>query len=279
MKKLFLLAVIILFFSTPVFAACNYESFCPQNPETSSNIGQLFSQASGSNFIAEQFVDNYIKQELKKATGQDFNVDIKAFSISDLLAGKFRSLSVNGQNVKLQGLYMSSLTLSTACNFNYIDFQAQKPKENMVLSVHAEISGEDLKNSFKYGGYAQQFNSTNFSPLGLSSCKIYTDTINMSGGRIFFTVNSSPYGNYKPFDISVAADINIADGKVITSQISFINIYAGFDLTKFSNWLNPKQYMSFPVNILGNNSQVKIQDIKLSGNKAYVNAFIIIPKS
>jgi hypothetical protein len=278
MKKLILI-LFILIFAKPVFATCRYENFCPQNPKTSSDFEQVLSQASGSNFVAEQFVNNYIKQELKKATEQDFNVDIKAFSVSDLLAGKFRSLSVGGQNIKLQGFYFSSLQLSTVCQFNYIDFKTQKPKENMVLNFKTEISGEDLKNSFKYGGYAQQFNSTDFSPLGLSSCRIYPDTISISGGRIFFTINSAPYGNYKPFDISVAADINVAEGKVITSQISFINIYAGFDLTKFSNWLNPKQYMSFPTNILGNNAQVHIQDIKLVGDRAYVNAFIIIPKN
>lgn len=280
-KKLILLISTIIFVVLPSFANCDYLNYCSDKGNiTSSPIGQFFSDKTGVTFLAEQFVDNSIKNELKKYTNQDFNVDLKAFNLSDLINGNFKSLTVTGNNIEIQGVHISSLKVQTLCDFNSIDIKQNtiKLKENMVLGVWLEISEEDLRNTFSYNNYADEFNKTDLSSLGLYSCRIYPETIGISDGKLYFTINAVSAGKHSPFDIAICGDIIVKDGNVIKSQINLINIFTGFDLTKFSNWLNPVQYMNFPVNILGYKAQVKIQNINLIENKAFINGIIFIPK-
>lgn len=80
---------LFLIFSQKAFAMCDYSNFCPQShSSTASNIMQFFSNVSGSTYLSEQFADNLIAQELQKHTGQNFSVDIKAYSTGELLNGK-----------------------------------------------------------------------------------------------------------------------------------------------------------------------------------------------
>lgn len=283
MTKIILIVSLIIFCTLPTFASCNYMEYCParkiNNP---SQIGDFFSDKTGANFLAEQFVNNLIKNELKKYTNQDFNVDLKAFSLNDLLSGDFKSLTITGSNLSIQGIHISSLKIQTLCDFNSIDIKQNpvKLKENMVLGVWAEFSAEDLRNTFSNEIYAKGFNKADLSPIGLHSCKIYPSTIGIADRKLYFTINALPVWKYSPFDIAICADVMVRDGKVIKSQINLINLFTGFDLTKFSNWLNPIQYMNFPLNLLNTTARVQIQDINISeDNKIFLNGVIFIPKS
>lgn len=283
MKKWLLLIIFIALFSTPAFASCNYLNRCPQYPPNlSSNVNQFFSNATGTTFLAEQFAQKMIKQELAKATNQNFEVTVKAFSVEDLLAGKVKSIKITGNNVEIQGIHISSLKVQTLCNFNSININARpiKLRENAVLGVWAEFSGEDLRKSIEYKNYSQAVSTIDLSNLGISSFRVYSSTISMENGKLYFTINATPSGPYKPLDIAVGADINVQNGNVISSKINLINLYTGFDLSKFSNYLNPVNYLKFPINLAGNQkAEVQIQNVNIIGNRAFLYGTIFLPKS
>lgn len=282
MKRFFLLVSFILFFTAPVFATCDYLNRCPAYyPNVSSNLAQFFSNATGTTYLAEQFAQNMIKQELAKATNQIFEVNVKAFSLEDLFEGKFKSLTVTGSNIELGGIYLSSLKIQTLCNFNSVDIKSRpiKLRENAVLGVWVEFSAQDLRNSIEYGNHSQEVSKIDLSGLAISSFRVYSPTINIENGKLYFTINAKPMGPYKPMDISIGADIKVQDGNVISSKIDMINLYSGFNLTQFSNSLNPINYLKFPINLSGTQkAEVQIQDVNIVDNRAFLHAMIFIPK-
>lgn len=282
MKKLISLIIFMLLFSPKSFAACDYLNRCPEvNSGISSQTSQFFSNVTGTTFFAEQFAQNLIKNELKKATGQNFDVVLSTFSVEDLLKGNFKSLTVSGNNVEIQGFHFSYIKLQTLCGFNSVDINTKpiRIRENAVLDFSLELSGEDLKNTIEYGNYSKELSKIDLSRIGISSFYVYPSTIRIENEMLYFTINATPKGPYKPMDIIIGADIKVENEKIISSRFNFINLYTGFDLTQFSDMLRALNNLNFPI-YLANNKRVEIQirNINISNDKALINGMIFIPK-
>lgn len=281
MKKLFLI-IFIAFFAAPTYAACNYMNYCATSPYTVQNPAQAIADATGTTALIENLAKDMIKNELKKATGQNFDVDIKVFGLSELLQGKFKSLTITGNNVEIEGFHFTSIKLQTLCDYNYIDIKSSPiaPRENMVLSVAIEASAADLRNTIEYKDYSSRFSRINLSQIGISSFKVYSPTIDIRGGKLYFTINAKPIGNYPPMDIAIGANLRAQNARIVASQVDFINLYTGFDLTKFSSLLGNITSLTFPVRLIGNKtSEIQIQSVNLVGDRAYINGIVFIPKS
>lgn len=283
MKKLILVLSFIVFFASPTFANCNYLGKCPQySPNKIEKASQFFSNTFGTTSLAENFAKNVIEKELKQATNQDFNVDIQAFSLSELIEGKFKSLSIIGNNIVLEGLHLSSLKIQTLCDFNHIDIRKKplKLKENMVLGFWAEISDEDLRNTLQTKAYLDKLSHISLYDVGIASYEIYPSTININDGNIYATIKGYIRNQILPVDIATAFNINVKDEKVITSKMSFINLFSKFDMSKYTNSISPTKYMNFPINLYGNQeAEVQIVDLSISGNKILLHGMIFLPKT
>jgi len=198
-----------------------------------------------------------------------------------LLGGKFKSLELSGKDVVVQGFHFSSLKLKTMCDFNSVDINSKpiKSRENMVVGVWAELTAADLINTIQYGDYFNKVNSANLTDIGLSSYRVYPNTINVENGKLYFTINAIPIKAYKPFDIAVGADLKVQNGNMVTSKIDLINLYTGFDLTQFSDFLAAINNWRFPLSLTGKDlSELQIQNIHIEGNRIFIDAVIIIPK-
>lgn len=281
MKRLFLLIIFMGFFTTPTFAYCNYQNQCATSPYANPNAGMVFADATGANNFVETFANSLIKNELKKATNQDFEVAIKVFGLNELLQGQFKSLTVSGKDIEIEGFHFSSIKAQTLCPYNRIDINT-KPvsiKENLVLGVSAELTAQNLKDTLDYSNYSYQFSKIDVSDLGLSAFRVYSPTIEVKDGKLYFTINATPVG-YKPMDISIGANINASKGRLLTSQVEFINMYTGFELTQFSKLLGKYENLNFKFKLIGNKeSELQVEDIKINGDKIYLNGTIFIPKT
>jgi len=273
MKKLFLILSMILFLASPAFAACNYMNRC--------TVYQGSKTIWTPPFV-EQFVQNIIRNELLKSTGQNFDVVLHSYNVGDLLTGKFKSLEISGKNVVLSGFHFSSLKLSTLCDYNSIDINSRpiRINENMVVGVWAELTASDLINTIQYKDYLNKANSANLSAIGLSAYRIYPNTINVDNSKLYFTVNAVPKGSYKPFDISVGADLRVQNGYMVASKIDLINLYTGFDLSQISDFLAAINNWNFPFSLTGNDkSEIQIQNIHIVGDRIFIDATIFVPKT
>jgi len=282
-KKLILLFVLVFLITTPVFAACDYMNLCPSSPYGKTpSAAKKFADATGATSWVENFAQNLIQTELKKATNQDFQATVKIFGTQELLDGQFKSLEISGKNIEIEGFHFTSLKIQTLCDFNHINISSRPItiKQNMVLAVSAEISGADLRNTIEYKDYSAAVSKTNVTQLGISSFRVYSPTIIIKDNKLYFTINATPKGPYPPMDIAIAANIKAQGGRVVTSRIDYVNLYTGFDLTQLSNLANTLDNLNFPISLKNNQKgEVQIQNINIAGDRIFANGLIFLPKN
>jgi hypothetical protein len=224
---------------------------------------------------------NIVKNELKKSAGLDLDVAIKSFTLGDLLNGKFESVTLSGKNVVISGFHFSSLKIQTLCPYASIDLNSRpiKTRENLVLGVWAEVSEADLINTINYGSYLNVANSANLSRLGITSYSIYPSSINVENSKLYFMIHAIPVAPYSPLDISIGADFRVQNGNMVASRIDMINLYSGFDLSQFSDFLAAVNNWRFPFSLTKNDkSEIQIQNVHIVGDKIFMDALVFIPK-
>lgn len=285
MKKIVILFITLISLISPGFAYCDYMGMCPQlTPEISSSTAQMLSNATGSNFLTEQIVQGIFKNELKKYTGNDFEVTIKALAVNDLLNGKFKSLEIKGNNVAISGIHFSSIKLKTLCPYNHININS-KPitvKQNAVIGLWAEMNAQDIIQSLSYQDYLNEVNKIDLSEVGINAFKVHPETIKIENNKLYFTISAKSSGWYKFVDIPVVATIKVQSGNILSSRFEFLNLDTGFDVTSLPKLNGSLNNLQFELPIFGKNlpqAKIQILDIIFSGNKIYFYAMGLIPRT
>lgn len=287
MKKLVLIVGIVLslllFYSEKSFAACDYSYKCaPQAYDLTSKKSQFVSKITGMNFLAEKIAQIIIKGQLKKATKEHFKVEIKSYSASDLLQGRFKSLEISGKNLEIDGAYLSSLNIKTLCDFNYIELNQKsiKFKENMVMGFSTEISNTDLNKTINSSGYLDMLNKTNLSAFGITFFKLEGADVQIKNNKLYFTIKVTSPISSKPLPVTVSSDLKVEDGDIVMTKLHFVNICTVMDLSKIAYIINAINPLTFSMNILNNkDSKMRIQNVDIIGDKIIIKGDIFIPKN
>lgn len=271
--------------ATSAFAGCDYVDRCTATPYDLSSKGcQLFSNLTGSTFLVEQVAQSVIRGELKKETKEKFKVKLKSYSAFDLAHGRFKSLSISGKNLDIDGVYITSLDLNTLCPFNYVELSKKsiKFKENMVVGFKTEISDTDLRKTMKSGGYLDKLNKVNLSGLGITLFKLEGADVRIKNNKIYFTINVSSqlFSMKKSSDIVICSDVKVEDGRIVLTKIEFVNLFARLDLSKITYLLNAINPLTFSMNILENeNTKLSVQNVNIIGDRIVVDGTVFIPKN
>ena len=278
MKRLILSAILMISFATPTLAYCNYPAYCAPVPYSLANTSDIM----GSTELVEKFAQSMIKNVIRMYTNQDSFVEVKLFNLQELLNGKFKSLLVMVNNIEIGGIHLSAARVQTLCEFNHIDIKSRPARmvENSVVAVAAEASASDLRNTIEYKNFSDKFSRLNLSELGIASFRVYSQTIDVRDGKLYFTINAKQIGSTQPIDIAVRADIKAQGGRIITAQVDFINLNTSFDLLRSTSLLNGINDLNFPVTSKNKKiAEVQVQSLNLSGDKIYINGIILLPKT
>jgi virulence-associated protein VapD len=282
MKKKFILFILAMFMAVPAFANCEYSDFCAKAPYgLSSSAAQTFSNITGATYLGQTVAQGIIKKQLKKATKQNFSVKVKAYSVQDLKAGKFKSLKVSGKNLNFDGIALSSLEFNTLCDFNYFDLNTKTLQENMALKFAIEMSDSDLRSTMRSSGYLDMLNNVSFSSMGINLLKFNGADVRVKNGKVYFIikVSSQLLLGKKEMEIVVGADVKVKDGKIVLTQAELENTFARIDLSKITSLLNAIDPLTFTTNVLGTkDTKVSLQNINILGNRILVTGNVFIPK-
>ncbi|MBP7211392.1 hypothetical protein KBA27_01005 [bacterium] len=281
MKKKLILFIMTMFLATPAFANCDYASMCAKPYSLSSTPARVFSNITGATYIGQTVAQSIIKKQLKKATKENFSVKVKAYSLQDLKAGKFKYLKVAGKNLNFDGIATSRLEFNTLCDFNYVDLKTNTFMENMVLNFSTEISDSDLKKTMQSSGYLDVLNNISFSSMGINFVKFSGADVSVKNGKVYFIIHvTSPLLlGKKQLDINIGSDVKVEDGKIVLTKIDLENSFAKIDLSKITSLLNSINPLSFTTNILGDKgTTVDVRNVRIVGDRILVTGNVIIPK-
>lgn len=284
MRKILLLLSLIALTTMRAFADCNYMMLCPPNTYSiASKKGQVISMRLGATSLSEKLAQFRIKEELRKATKQKFDVTVKSYSIQDLIRGRFKSIRIIGKNININGAYLTYLELKTLCDFNSVRFDKKpiKFKENMIIGFSTIISDADLMKTMQSSGYLDKLNCVNVRGCGITFFKLSGAGVQIKNNKLHFKARIvSELLLEKPLDIDMSTDLNAQNGRIALTKIDLKNVVKGVDLSKVANQLNSMNPLTFSLDVLENkNTKMCINNVKIVGNQIIINGNIFIPKS
>jgi len=283
MKKLILLLSLIIFSTTQAFAACDYSTYCATQPyDLSAKSGEIVSNLTGMTFLSEKIAESILKKEIKKATKENFKVELKTYSAQDLAHGRFKSLKISGKNLIIDDAYLTSFEAKTLGNFNYIDLSnnSVKFKENMVMGFNIEISNTDLKKTIQSTDYLKMLNKVNLSGMGITFFKLQGADVELKNNKLYFTINVTSPLSAKPLPVVVSSDLKVEDGNIVVTKVHLVNLYTVIDLSKATAILNILNPLTFSTDILSNkNSKMSVQTVNIIGDRIFITGNILIPKN
>jgi len=243
----------------------------------------MVSNATGATFFAEQFAQGIIGRELTKATKDKFKVKVKAYSFQDLVHGRFKSISISGKNLDINGIYLTSLDLKTLCDFNYVELNKNsiKFKENMIMRFSTVISDTDLMKTMKSEGYLDKLNCVNVEGCGITFFKLSGADVGIKNNKLYFTIRvTSQLLLVKPVDIVIATDLKVEEGRIVLTKMNVGNLPKGVDLSNVVYHLSAMNPLTFSLNVLENSgTKMCIKNVKIVGDKITVSGNILIPKN
>lgn len=284
MKKTLLLLIFMTLFANNTFAVCNYKELCPKKAYgLSSKMSQSISMRTGATLLSEKIAQAKIRDDLKKATKQKFDVSVKSFSLQDLVHGRLKAITISGKNLNIEGAYLTSLELKTVCDFNYVQINKNpiRFKENMIVDFTTVISDQDLTKTMKSSGYLDKLNCVNVEGCGITFFKLSGAGVNIKNNKLNFKVKiTSHLLLEKPLDIAMSTDLKAENGRIVLTKTDLGNIVKGVDLSRVANQLNSINPLTFSLDVLENkNTKMCIKKVEIDGNKIIVSGNIFIPKT
>ena len=288
MKKINLMLMLITSvmytqFDQNVFANTNTscDVKCVEPYGLTSNTSRFFSSITGQNFLAEKIGAGLLKKAIKKnIESGSIKTDLQSYSVRDLKAGRFKSIEISGKNINAQGVYISSFTLKTLCNFNYIVDNKKGDviiKENMPMSLSVEITEDDLNKTMLSSDYKRIISDVNSLAGGFF--EINSTQVRLKDNKMYYVLKYNMPFVRKSKEIALCANLRIDNGKIVLADTSFVGSGATLDINKFSKLLNYINPLDFSAKILENkDAKVNIKNVKIENKKITMDGIVTVLK-
>jgi hypothetical protein len=281
MKKIIILLGLCLLTSTSVMAS-NCEYSCVEPYDTNGKFTTFISNITGLNFAQTKISEAVLKKSILKTVKGDKNlkVDIESYSAKDLKNGIFKSLSVSGENVVIEDIYLSSLELKSICDFNYVQYDKKgnlKFKEDFPMTFNIKMNSDDINNTMKSEKYKKVVNDVN--KLGLGGIKVASTTASIRGNKFYYALNIEIPFIKREQKVEISADINVKNGKIDFDNTRLASNSFNLDLKRFDflmDYLNP---LDFSVNIFNDkDAKIYIKNIAIKNNIIVTDGTVVVPK-
>lgn len=279
MKRLILLLGLLFLGSGISYSAnCTYK--CAQPYDMSSKISTFFSKITGLNFTRTKISEAVLEKTISKSVqGDKLNVDIDSYSGKDLANGIFKSLTISGKNLNVDGIYLSSLELKSLCEFNYVQYDKKGNltfKEDFPMSFNMQMSSDDINKSMESERYQNTLNKVN--KLSFAGLKVSSTESSIRGNKFYYSMNVSiPF--MKTQRIEITADLKVEDGTINFENTRLTSNSKKLDLKSINflmKYINP---LDFSVNIFNNkDAKVNVKNVAIKNNIIVADGIIVIPK-
>lgn len=282
MKKIILSFVLLLAVQGVQAQDCSTLK-CPAPYDLTSGFSRGMSTVTGQKFLSEKIGEKLVKKAIKKnITSGDIKVNLDAYSVRDLKAGRFKSLEIDGKNVDIQGVYISSFNAKTLCNFNYIANDKRGNyivKEDIPASFNAIITEEDLNKTMLSSDYKRMIDDINSIGGNLNIFQITSTNIKLKNDKMYYVLKYSMPFVRKTKELVITANLKIENGQIELANTSFLNNSMALDVDKLSKLINYINPLDFSAKILENkDAKFNIETVNISNGKITIDGNMTILK-
>lgn len=282
MKKIILSFVLLLAVQGVQAQDCSTLK-CPAPYDLTSGFSRGMSTVTGQKFLSEKIGEKLVKKAIKKnITSGDIKVNLDAYSVRDLKAGRFKSLEINGKNVDIQGVYISSFNAKTLCNFNYIANDKKGNyivKEDIPASFNAIITEEDLNKTMLSSDYKRMIDDINSIGGSLNIFQITSTNIKLKNDKMYYVLKYSMPFVRKTKELVITANLKVENGQIELANTSFLNNSMALDVDKLSKLINYINPLDFSAKILENkDAKFNIETVNISNGKITIDGNMTILK-
>ena len=282
MKKIILSFVLLLAVQGVQAQDCSTLK-CHAPYDLTSGFSRGMSTVTGQKFLSEKIGEKLVKKAIKKnITSGDIKVNLDAYSVRDLKAGRFKSLEINGKNVDIQGVYISSFNAKTLCNFNYIANDKRGNyivKEDIPASFNAIITEEDLNKTMLSSDYKRMIDDINSIGGNLNIFQITSTNIKLKNDKMYYVLKYSMPFVRKTKELVITANLKVENGQIELANTSFLNNSMALDVDKLSKLINYINPLDFSAKILENkDAKFNIETVNISNGKITIDGNMTILK-
>lgn len=282
MKKIILSFVLLLAVQGVQAQDCSTLK-CPAPYDLTSEFSRGMSTVTGQKFLSEKIGEKLVKKAIKKnITSGDIKVNLDAYSVRDLKAGRFKSLEINGKNVDIQGVYISSFNAKTLCNFNYIANDKRGNyivKEDIPASFNTIITEEDLNKTMLSSDYKRMIDDINSIGGNLNIFQITSTNIKLKNDKMYYVLKYSMPFVRKTKELVITANLKVENGQIELANTSFLNNSMALDVDKLSKLINYINPLDFSAKILENkDAKFNIETVNISNGKITIDGNMTILK-
>lgn len=259
--------------------------YCAEPHNMSLKSTRFLSTITGFTPLSQAIANSIVKKELAKSTGsKGFKVKMKSFSANDLMAGRFKSLDISGNNLNFDGVYVTKFNASTVCDFNYVKATPKTVTfvDNFPMTYSMTITDSDLKKTVLSKDYLTFLKSLNVKFGGLSLLELKDVDVNLKDDKFHFVLkmNNKMFNYNVPLNMNLSAKMKIQNGKIKVTEVASEGLNQKLNLTQLTNLLNLINPLNFTVDVLGNShSKLALNNLDIKGNKLVLDGSIFIPKS
>lgn len=282
MKKIILSFVLLLAVQGVQAQDCSTLK-CPAPYDLTSGFSRGMSTVTGQKFLSEKIGEKLVKKAIKKnITSGDIKVNLDAYSVRDLKAGRFKSLEIDGKNVDIQGVYISSFNAKTLCNFNYIANDKKGNyivKEDIPASFNAIITEEDLNKTMLSSDYKRMIDDINSIGGNLNIFQITSTNIKLKNDKMYYVLKYSMPFVRKTKELVITANLKVENGQIELANTNFLNNSMALDVDKLSKLINYINPLDFSAKILENkDAKFNIETVNISNGKITIDGNMTILK-
>lgn len=282
MKKIILSFVLLLAVQGVQAQDCSTLK-CPAPYDLTSGFSRGMSTVTGQKFLSEKIGEKLVKKAIKKnITSGDIKVNLDAYSVRDLKAGRFKSLEINSKNVDIQGVYITSFNAKTLCNFNYIANDKRGNyivKEDIPASFNAIITEEDLNKTMLSSDYKRMIDDINSIGGNLNIFQITSTNIKLKNDKMYYVLKYSMPFVRKTKELVITANLKVENGQIELANTSFLNNSMALDVDKLSKLINYINPLDFSAKILENkDAKFNIETVNISNGKITIDGNMTILK-
>ena len=270
MKKFLIICLAATVGISSVFAedVQQYKTACPFVRVTTNLLGY--------NFIVKKIAQGVLRKALNKNVKGEYKVKFDSFSGVDLKKGKFRGLTIDGEDMVVDDeLYVSKLHMETTSDFNYVEYK-KKPmvfKTDLPMDYSVEITESDLNKTMAIGKTFETISSI------LPLVTLETPKIKLEKEKV--RLNSSlklPFN--KSVKFSMSASLKVENGKIVMNNVESSS--SNKDVAqKLVNLINKQSLLeNINLNLFDDTeTNVSVNSVKVDNKKIYVTGNVLIKKS